>query len=78
MLKIHSNAPKCDVFTAIPIFNFSALYYCYWGYPLAHCGLNDRNSSSSSSSLYLKHGEIISIYKVTKAFKSIYKIIINK
>ena len=36
------------------------------------------NTSSSSTTLYLKHGEIISIYKVTKAIKNIYKIFINK
>ena len=43
MLKIGSNFSKCDVFIVIPV-NFSAFYFCYWGYPLSHCGLNDRKS----------------------------------
>ena len=43
MLKIRSSFSKFDVFIAT-LFNFSALYFCFWGYPLAHCGLNGRNS----------------------------------
>ena len=32
------------MFLLLFLFNFSALYFCYWGYPFVHCGLNNRNS----------------------------------